>query len=66
MKIKFANNLEAEIYCPTCTPPRKLVVKTNRQNDNQFLGCPNWPECDHTQRIPESWYMKALGQPELF
>jgi hypothetical protein len=44
----------------------KLVVKNNRITGNQFLGCPNWPRCNYTQGIPESWYMRAMGQQEMF
>jgi ssDNA-binding Zn-finger/Zn-ribbon topoisomerase 1 len=66
MKPKFAENTESEILCPNCAQPPKLVVKTNRATGNQFLGCPNWPDCSHTRPIPEAWYMRASGQPDLF
>lgn len=66
MTHKFEENTEAEITCPNCTPPVKLIVKTNRNTDHQFLGCPNWPDCNHTQGIPESWIMRVNGQPQLF
>jgi ssDNA-binding Zn-finger/Zn-ribbon topoisomerase 1 len=66
MKPKFVDNTESEILCPVCNPPRKLIVKSNRTNDNQFLGCPNYPACTHTQGIPEEWIMRASGQPTLF
>lgn len=65
-KPKFVDNSESEILCPECNPPRKLIVKTNRHTGNQFLGCPNWPDCGYTQQIPEAWVMKAQGQPTLF
>jgi ssDNA-binding Zn-finger/Zn-ribbon topoisomerase 1 len=61
----FENNLESDIPCPNCVPPRKLIVKTNRHNNNQFLGCPNYPDCDYTRSIPEAWKMRANGQAEL-
>ena len=63
---KFERNKQSEIHCPNCTPAVKLIVKTNRKNDNQFLGCPNWPNCNYTRSIPESWIMIANGQPQLF
>jgi ssDNA-binding Zn-finger/Zn-ribbon topoisomerase 1 len=63
---KFPDGYESDILCPLCNPPRKLVVKTGRLTGNQFLGCPNWPECDYTRSIPEAWIMRASGQPELF
>jgi len=43
-----------------------LLVKMNRHTGAKFLGCPNWPECSHTQPVPQTWIMRALGQPELF
>ncbi len=63
---KFVENTESDILCPQCNPPRKLIVKTNRNNDNQFLGCPNYPECNYTRGIPEAWKMRAAGQAGLF
>ena len=64
--MKFQENTESDILCPHCNPPRKLIVKTNKQNDNQFLGCPNFPNCDYTRGIPETWKMRAAGQVGLF
>lgn len=63
---KFVENTESDILCPQCNPPRKLIVKTNRHNDNQFLGCPNYPDCNYTRGIPEAWKMRAAGQAGLF
>lgn len=64
--MKFEENAESDILCPQCKPPRKLIVKTNRHTDHQFLGCPNYPECNYTRGIPEEWVMRAQGQPGLF
>ena len=56
--------------CPHCKRfgrgQVKLIVRTNRQNTSQFLGCPNWPMCEYTEAIPESMMMELLGQPKLF
>lgn len=60
----FPDGMESETFCPDCG--MGLVVRTNRANGNQFLGCPDWPACTHTQGIPESWRMKRAGQKELF
>lgn len=65
-KPQFENNLETDIPCPHCVPVVNLRVKTNRANGNQFLGCPNWPECEYTRPIPEAWKMRAAGQVGLF
>ncbi len=55
---------ETEKTCPKCGA--KLIVRTNRENESQFLGCPRFPECDHTERIPESIRMRLSGHPTLF
>ena len=61
---KFENNKATDISCPKCG--NLLIVKTNRVSEHQFLGCPNWPECDYTRGIPEAWIMRAQGQKGLF
>jgi ssDNA-binding Zn-finger/Zn-ribbon topoisomerase 1 len=66
MTVKFEENLESDIQCPVCIPPRSLIVKTNRHTTHQFLGCPNYPDCDYTRGIPQEWIMRAQGQPDLF
>ena len=55
-----------EISCPECGVATQLMVRRNRTSDTQFLGCPNWPECDHTQPITEEMRMRAAGAPTLF
>lgn len=64
--IVLRDNSETEILCPNCTPPRRLIVKTNRFTAHQFLGCPNWPDCNYTRSVPESLLMRASGQKTLF
>ena len=66
MGIKFQENAQAEIACPNCGPNTKLIVKTVHKTGRQFLGCPTWPDCNHTQGIPDEWIMKASGQKSLF
>jgi len=61
--MKFVVNSEVEILCPECGG--KMLVKENRHTGHQFLGCPRWPDCNHTEKIPESMIMKATGQKEL-
>lgn len=63
--IKFQVNAETNRYCPTCVPIRKLIVKENRHTGHQFLGCPNWPECEHTEPIPDDMIMIATGASRL-
>jgi len=62
--MKLPKNKPVEISCPECGA--KLIVKENRHTGKQFLGCPRWPDCDHTQPIPESIIMRESGQQELF
>lgn len=61
----FIDGLESDIACPKCGPATKLVVRTNHRNRSQFLGCPNWPDCNYSRPIPEEWIMRRQGQPEL-
>lgn len=61
------NNVkQVGVSCPRCGPATFLVVKTNGETEEQFLGCPNYPECRHTRNIPEEWKMRLGGQKELF
>ncbi len=62
---EFPNNKETDLRCQNCTADVRLIIKTNRHNGNQFLGCPNWPECDYTRQIPESLKMALRGHPRL-
>ena len=66
MTAKFLENTESDIICPDCVPVRKLIVKTNKHTEHQFLGCPNYPGCTYTRGIPEEWKMRAAGQAGLF
>ena len=61
--IQFQDGTESAILCPKCDTPHKLIIKTNRQTGRQFLACPNYPECRHTQPVPESWVMRVAGEP---
>lgn len=63
-KIMLLENSEVNIVCPKCGA--KLIVKTNSYTQAQFLACPGYPECKHTEVIPEEIKMRALGQPTLF
>lgn len=56
---------EINKFCPE-HPQDKLIVKRNRRTGFMFLGCPRWPECEHTETIPEEFKMRDAGQMELF
>ena len=51
--------------CPKCGTGSKLMVRTNRANGSQFLGCPNWPTCNYTEPIPESVMMELAGAQRM-
>lgn len=63
---KIPNGKKTEATCPTCGPATNLVVRTNSQNNGQFLACPNWPGCNYTSPIPEHMLMEMAGQKRLF
>lgn len=69
MTFKLQDRSEVNRRCPRCKAEGrgnvKLIVRTNRLNGRQFLGCPNWPECDHTEPIPEDVKMRAAGATTL-
>lgn len=62
----LVKNSEVSAYCPECKPLVKLIVKENRHSGHQFLGCPNWPQCNYTREIPEEIKMRQAGQKGLF
>jgi len=62
-KVKFQDNSKAGT-CPECDGD--MLVKTNRHTGHQFLGCANYPECRHTDQIPEAMKLRALGAATLF
>jgi ssDNA-binding Zn-finger/Zn-ribbon topoisomerase 1 len=64
MKPRFEDGLQTDIHCPDCGGV--FIVRTNKANGGQFLGCSNWPDCQNTRPIPEEWVMRAQGQAELF
>ena len=62
--------IKIKIPCPECAANGRgivhLVIRTNKKTGHEFLACPEWPECSHTQNIPESIRMMQSGQPTLF
>lgn len=66
----MANSSERiDIDCPECLDsghgPRPMVLRTNRQNGSEFLGCPRYPECQHTEKLPEWVLMQRAGAERL-
>ncbi len=50
-------------YCPVCGAP--LVIRTNRETEEQFLGCSQYPNCKHSEPLPESMKLMAMGAQML-
>lgn len=69
MGFKLKDRSEVNRYCPDCRDEGrgavKLVVRTNSENGTQFLGCPNFPMCRHSEPIPEDVKMEAAGATRL-
>src|SRR5574341_1981690 len=38
-----------------------MVVRTNRTTGEKFLGCSRYPECLHTEPLPEDQKMREMG-----
>lgn len=58
-----------DINCPECLEsgfgPRLMVIRTNRVSGSEFLGCERYPECQHTQPLPEWILMERAGAERL-
>ena len=50
--------------CPRCGA--LLIERTNSETGEPFLGCTTWPECKHTEPLPESIKLRRAGQREMF
>lgn len=55
-----------EKSCPNCGVSTRLIIRKNRARGNYFVGCPNWPDCDHTEGLSEERKMRAEGHPTMF
>ncbi len=51
--------------CPVCIYDFKLIVRQNKNDKTLFLGCENYPACDHTEPLSEHMRMELEGQPKL-
>jgi len=51
--------------CPDCGPAAILEIRLNRQTGEQFLGCPNYPQCRYTRPYPTDRQLHDLGAPTL-
>lgn len=55
--------------CPACLeagiPDIPLRELANKTSGHHFLGCSRFPECSHTEEIPETIRMRRAGAPVL-
>ncbi len=68
-KLDMKNGLAGkaiEKNCPECENNVKLMIRKNTQNDSLFIGCPRYPMCTYTEKLPEHLRMEINGQPKLF
>lgn len=63
-KKKLLENTRLEVVCEECGAPY-MLVRTNRATQGQFLGCPNYPDCTGTAKIPEDVRMRLEGATPL-
>lgn len=50
--------------CPKCGNGY-LRIRTNRDTGEQFLGCTNYPNCQHHEPLPEDRAQAARHAPRL-
>ncbi len=49
--------------CPECG--KDLVIRTNKATRERFLGCSQWPQCTHTEPLPEDVRLRLVGAKGL-
>ncbi len=50
--------------CPRCELG-VLVIRTNGDTEEKFLGCTEFPRCRHSEELPEDMQLRASGAPTL-
>lgn len=43
----------------------QMRIRLNKESNTLFIGCARWPDCKHTEEIPETVRMEILGQKRL-
>lgn len=51
------------IACRECGKP--MVIRTNRENGSEFMGCSNWPRCTHSEPLPAYVEQIRAGAAQL-
>ena len=57
------SDIDVTITCPDCGAP--MVERINSHNLSSFLGCSNYPDCKHTDKLPEYVAMRRAGADQL-
>ena len=50
--------------CPRCGA-KKLAVRKRGSDGKEFLACPRWPHCLHTEDLPPDIAMRRAGATPL-
>lgn len=64
MAPQINSDIQLSKVCPECG--RDLKIRTNSTNGSQFIACTGFPDCRHTETIPETLKMQLAGAPTLF
>ena len=55
--------MNINVHCKACGSP--MVIRENRANGSEFLGCTRWPDCGETRPLPEDVKMRRAGAQPL-
>ena len=68
MRIYWAATAEGAVTeikkaCPKCG--KDLAVRVNGETHEEFLGCSQYPECEHTEPLPVNMVLRRQGAAPL-
>ena len=49
--------------CPKCG--KNLTIRGNGETQEEFLGCSQYPECEHTEPLPTDIILRRQGAATL-
>ena len=49
--------------CPKCG--KYLTIRGNGETQEEFLGCSQYPECEHTEPLPTDIILRRQGASPL-
>lgn len=65
MSKKIEPGKKSGLHCPECTDGEQ-VYRQNRETEEFFLACTNYPMCKWSANLPEHLRLSALGVKGLF